>query len=61
MLDPLLVYKTVVLKIIPHLDLYEHKIVNIFLPFSFNICFGCCLIMAVLLSTQTYTQNICFG
>ena len=38
----------------------EHKIVNIFLPISFNICFGCSkkrLIGTVLLSTH----NICFG
>ena len=40
--------------------MFECKIVNIFLPISFNICFGCSkerLIEMVPLSTQ----NICFG
>ena len=41
---------------------FQRKIVNIFLPISFNICFGCGaqknrLIEMVLLSTH----NICFG
>ena len=39
---------------------FQHKIVNIFLPINFNICFGCSknrLIETVLLSTH----NICFG
>ena len=39
---------------------FEHKIVNIFLPFTFYVCFGCSkaiLIETVLLSTH----NICFG
>ena len=39
---------------------FERKIVNIFLPISFNICFGAQknrLIETVLLSTY----NICFG
>ena len=30
--------------------IFERKIVNIFLPISFNICFGC-----------QSTHNICFG
>ena len=45
--------------------IFERKIANIFLPISFNICFGCSkepshwnrLIETVLLSTH----NICFG
>ena len=35
--------------------IFEHKIVNIFLPISFNMCFGCKnihLIETVLLSTH---------
>ena len=39
---------------------FQCKIVNIFLPISFNICFGCSkgrLTETVLLSTH----NICFG
>ena len=40
--------------------IFEHKIVNIFLPINLNICFGCSkkrLIEMVLLNTH----NICFG
>ena len=50
----LLVHKQTVNKI------FERKIVNISLPISFNICFGCPkkrLIVTLLLSTH----NICFG
>ena len=39
---------------------FQRKIVNIFIPISYKICFGCLkkrLIETVLLSTQ----NICFG
>ena len=39
--------------------IFEHKIVNIFLPISFNMCFECSknrLVEMALLSTH----NICF-
>ena len=36
--------------------IFERKLVNIFLPISINICFGC-LIQTVLLSAH----NVCFG
>ena len=36
--------------------IFEHKKVNIFLPISFNICFGCSKELS-----QLSTHNICFA
>ena len=41
--------------------IFEHIIVNTFLPIKFNICFGCSKELSHRDGSFEYTHKICFG